>query len=94
MAADDIRVPEHISVVGFDDIEVAEQIVPSLSTLRAPVEEIARLAFAELMAQKDANDAMPQHHSVQAELVMRQTTKTLSTAPAAEGRLNRAVGNR
>ena len=42
------KVPEDVSVVGFDDINVASQITPSLTTVFAPIEEIAATAFTML----------------------------------------------
>ena len=46
-------IPEDISIIGFDDIDVASQIVPTLTTIRAPVNKIAKQAFATL---KELND--------------------------------------
>ncbi len=42
------KVPEDVSVVGFDDIDVASQITPSLTTVFAPIEEIAARSFSML----------------------------------------------
>ncbi|SFI61019.1 transcriptional regulator, LacI family [Phyllobacterium sp. CL33Tsu] len=42
----DLKVPQDISVVGFDDIPLAELITPRLTTIRQPVEQIAARAVA------------------------------------------------
>jgi DNA-binding LacI/PurR family transcriptional regulator len=41
----DIRVPEQVSVAGFDDIAVAPMTAPSLSTVRLPLRELGRRGF-------------------------------------------------
>ena len=48
-----IRVPEDLSVVGFDDFEIARRLWPSLTTIRTPTREIGRLAVARLMGVED-----------------------------------------
>lgn len=47
-AADDlgIKVPDQLSVIGFDDIPLASLITPRLTTIGQPVEEIAKRAVA------------------------------------------------
>ncbi|RMD74199.1 MAG: LacI family transcriptional regulator [Lentisphaerae bacterium] len=52
MAAENLglRVPEDVAVCGFDDIYLAELVRPQLTTLRLPVEEVARLMCQLLMA--------------------------------------------
>lgn len=52
--ASGLRVPEDLSILGFDDIPLAEQSQPPLSTIELPVEEIAQCALVELLAQIDA----------------------------------------
>lgn len=44
-----IKVPEELSVSGFDDNIIASRIIPSLTTMRRPVEEISRLATQKLI---------------------------------------------
>ena len=39
-----LRVPEDVSVIGFDDIESAGYLSPSLTTLRQPLEQMGELA--------------------------------------------------
>ena len=42
--------PQQLSVAGFDDLEFASQIVPSLTTMHVPAEEIGRRAAEYLLA--------------------------------------------
>jgi LacI family transcriptional regulator len=51
--ASGLRVPDDISVLGFDDIPMAEQSLPPLSTIELPVEDMAERAIAMLMSQID-----------------------------------------
>jgi len=44
----DIRVPEDVSVVGFDDLGFAPFLNPPLTTVRAPTESVGRLAAERL----------------------------------------------
>ena len=44
-----VRVPDQLSVAGFDDIPVAAYAIPSLTTARQPIEEMARLAVARVL---------------------------------------------
>jgi LacI family transcriptional regulator len=39
-----VRVPEDVSVVGYDDIPLAVNVVPALTTVRVPTEELGRTA--------------------------------------------------
>ncbi|HXF98016.1 MAG TPA: LacI family DNA-binding transcriptional regulator [Gaiellaceae bacterium] len=50
-AAAGLRVPEDLSVVGFDGIEAATWTQPPLTTVEQPIEELARTAVAALRAQ-------------------------------------------
>jgi LacI family transcriptional regulator len=48
-AAAGIRVPETMSVVGFDDIPIARYVAPPLTTMRVDIAELGRRAFALLL---------------------------------------------
>ena len=48
-----VRVPEDLSVVGFDDFQIASRLWPTLTTVRTPTREIGRLAAERLMARDD-----------------------------------------
>lgn len=44
-----VRVPEQVSVIGFDDIPIAEAYLPALTTVHYPAQEIGRLAGIMLL---------------------------------------------
>jgi DNA-binding LacI/PurR family transcriptional regulator len=45
-----VRVPEEISIVGYDDLEIASLFVPALTTIAQPKKEMGRLAAAKMIA--------------------------------------------
>ena len=76
-----MRVPEDISIIGFDDIVMASQITPALTTVSVPVEEIAKRAIDILRAAMDSNDQQYQHASLPCQLVERETAAEVSNRP-------------
>ena len=47
------RVPDDVAIVGFDDLALAQQTRPTLTTMRQPVERFGTLAAQYLMAAMD-----------------------------------------
>ncbi len=72
-----LRVPEDISVVGFDDIRFARFIDPPLTTIAQPMGDIGREAATLLIEILNNADAVPRKHMLPTQLVVRG-----STAPA------------
>jgi LacI family transcriptional regulator len=74
-----LRVPEDMSIVGFDDIPQAEQCLPALSTIELPVEDMAERAIAMLVAQiaLPHDLALPMAAAVPTRLVLRASTTVL-----------------
>ncbi|MBI4910458.1 MAG: LacI family DNA-binding transcriptional regulator [Acidobacteria bacterium] len=72
-----MRVPEDVSVTGFDDITLAEYCYPALTTVHIPRDRIGHLVFEALTADSDRASATGHEVVVEPELVVRQ-----STAPA------------
>ena len=66
-----LRVPDDISVAGFDDIPVACDVTPSLTTVRVPSAEMGALALR--MALSPSKAAVRVEH-VATRLVVRQST--------------------
>lgn len=76
-----IRVPEQVSVVGFDDIPIAEAYLPALTTVHYPAQEIGRLAGIMLLDSINSDQS-------QTELNVRLTPKLMlrdSTAAPEKG---------
>ena len=69
-----VRVPEDVSVVGFDDIALSSFMPPPLTTIRVSRAEIAGFAFSSLYAASYRGETQGVTHVVRAELVVRQST--------------------
>ncbi|TCD54420.1 LacI family transcriptional regulator [Alloscardovia theropitheci] len=71
-----MRVPDDISVIGYDDSPQLGYIRPGLTTLRQPVESIARSAVTSLYAMMNDDSLIGQHRVVtfDPELVVRGST--------------------
>ncbi|MEU0481375.1 LacI family DNA-binding transcriptional regulator [Streptosporangium sp. NPDC006013] len=73
------RVPEDVSVVGFDDVPEAPYLWPPLSTVRQNFTEVGRLAFRLLLERIDGRTATP-HRMIEPELVVRESTGARPTS--------------
>jgi LacI family transcriptional regulator len=82
-----LRVPQDISVVGFDDIGGASYNNPSLTTIRQPLNQIGAVAARILLQRIRGQAAFPDFVSIQPELVVRESTGALS-AKSAHGKRN------
>jgi LacI family transcriptional regulator len=69
-----LRVPDDLSVVGFDDIALAEFTEPPLTTVRLPREEIAGKAFEALLASLSDTTRMGAEYQISPQLVVREST--------------------
>jgi LacI family transcriptional regulator len=68
-----IRVPEDLSVVGFDDIPWAAIVTPALTTINQPVSEMASVALRLLLDRLEKPDRPIRHHKVSVSLVQRDS---------------------
>lgn len=69
-----LRVPEDLSVVGFDDIEMAAWTHPPLTTVRQRTEEQARWAVDRLAAAILGDESIPAAKRLEPTLVVRAST--------------------
>lgn len=78
-AARGIRVPDDLSILGFDDIPGSDQSAPPLSTIEIPVEEIARESVDLLVGSiRPEGDASPRRKiALGARLVSRASVRRL-----------------
>ena len=83
-AARGLAVPDQLSVVGFDDIELVAHLVPPLTTVRADVLAWGRAAATTLLATVERPAAPPSDVSLPpAQLVLRGSTATAPVTPRA-----------
>jgi DNA-binding LacI/PurR family transcriptional regulator len=67
------RVPEEVSVVGFDDIPEAAYLTPPLTTVHQPFDEVGRRSLQLLMEQIDAGERIQRREIVSPRLVSRRS---------------------
>lgn len=71
----DLRIPDELSVTGFDDTPVARYVWPALSTIRQPVQEMAERAARQLLDQlRGQPSADTEEAELKCRLILRQTT--------------------
>jgi LacI family transcriptional regulator, galactose operon repressor len=78
-----LRVPEDLSVVGFDDILFAEYTQPALTTVAVPRTEIGRVAFQALWTMMADPDMAGREYRVGTRLVARQSALPVRGAESA-----------
>ena len=69
-----LRVPEDVSVVGFDDIQAAAFQNPSLTTIRQPLRKMGSTAARILLQRIRGQESSPDTVSMYPELVIREST--------------------
>jgi LacI family transcriptional regulator len=72
----DIKVPEDLSIVGFDGIEFAEYFMPSITTIRQPVEEMGKKSV-EILFDVLCNEGNHQHIIFDTEFLRRESLRAL-----------------
>jgi len=73
-AARGLRVPEDLSVAGFDDIDLSRATRPMLTTVRQPLQELGRMAVTLLVRILARQELEALHVQLATELVIRDST--------------------
>jgi len=68
------RIPEDISVVGFDDIPWAAFHTPSLTTVRQPLAKMGQIAAETVVRMIEGDKEQPSQISIEPSLVVREST--------------------
>jgi LacI family transcriptional regulator len=78
-----LKVPDDLSVVGFDDIAFSEYTQPPLTTVAVPRAEIGRVAFQALWETINDPEHAGREFRVETRLVVRESTRPawISTSP-------------
>ena len=71
-----LRVPDDFSVIGFDDIHIAEVTTPPLTTVQMSRFELARAAVMALRVHAEQTNDAPRNHEydIRTDLVVREST--------------------
>lgn len=72
-----LKVPDDVSVVGFDDISYASMIAPPLTTIHQPIDEIAAISVKHLIDTVDNPDRAPIDLVMPIRLVIRKSCRAL-----------------
>jgi len=69
-----LRVPDDISIVGFDDIVSSTFCIPSLTTVRQPLKKMGQIAAETLISRIENRGEFQSEIAVEPELVVRKST--------------------
>ncbi|HUX52039.1 MAG TPA: LacI family DNA-binding transcriptional regulator [Spirochaetia bacterium] len=67
------RVPDDVRIVGYDDVKLASLLVPALTTVHQPIDEMAR-QLVQLMLRQIAGESVPMRTVLPVTLVERHST--------------------
>ncbi len=89
-----LKVPDDVSVVGFDDIVYASMVAPALTTVHQPINEIVSLAVKHLIDIIKRPETPPIDVVMPTNLVVRKSCKALAHAqPGVNGALSQITGS-
>ena len=69
-----LRIPEDLSVTGFDDSEISRMTAPALTTVRQSLDEMGRIAVTMLVRLMDQQALDALHLELATELIVRGST--------------------
>lgn len=72
-----LRVPQDISLIGFDDVEISAFLQPALTTVRLPRPQIARMAFSALFQANQSGKTEGSEFVIKPELIVRDSTRSI-----------------
>jgi len=69
-----LSLPQDMSIVGFDDIQIASYVVPELTTIHQPAHEMGKLAAKLLFTLMEEKTGKPVQKMLESSLVVREST--------------------
>lgn len=72
-----IKIPERVSIVGFDNIELSSSITPKLTTVSYPLTRMSELAMDSILRQIDKKEHICEEISLYPNLIVRDSTRKL-----------------
>lgn len=89
-----VRVPDDLSLVGFDDIQLAKYTMPGLTSVHQPVDEIARNAIEMLVGRMNNPSAAPEARTLPVELIIRGSSRRVAPAVTQDSDLAATTSSR
>lgn len=89
-----VRVPEDMSVTGFDNIKLAEFCSPALTTVHIPREQIGQTIFEHLVPDAKKEQVTGREILIDPELVVRESTGLARTAQTIASNKEQIVASR
>lgn len=72
-----IRVPQDISIIGLDDIELSEYVTPGLTTIKVPKMELGKFAVKMLIDKIETGHTLPVRVNLPFTLIERETCRAI-----------------
>lgn len=69
-----VRVPDDLSIIGFDDIPHAVMVHPRLTTIHQPLDQMGRVSVRMLLDQIEQPEKPPRHLTLATRLILREST--------------------
>lgn len=89
-----LRVPEDISVAGFDDIDFAAFSDPPLTTVRVPASQMGEMAVEVLMKMIESSSGEVRQISLDTELIVRGSCRRLDKNEERKDKINQLLQER
>lgn len=74
-----IRIPDEMSVIGFDDVPLAQHLTPQLTTIHTPLDEMGRMAVSMLLSQVEGKALNAPRINLATSLMKRESCAPLRT---------------
>ena len=81
-----VKVPEDVSVLGMDDLEIAEMVTPPLTTIHYPIKELVERAMELLISQISSGEVRAETIVLEPGMTVRRSTMRCPPAEFSPGR--------
>lgn len=72
----DIRIPEDLNLIGFDDVNIASLTTPTITTIKQPIKELAEQAVYAILKTQEG-DVVPSKVTLPVKLIERKSTRKI-----------------
>ena len=73
-----LKVPDNISIVGYDDTELSKIVTPGITTVRQSLEVMGEIGAEDVLRQIQGGVSLIRHTNLEPELIIRESTAEYS----------------